>query len=158
MQTPPTEAHWARCTPIKKLPNGADIEPVFKMYYQSKTALDLIVNADTYNYIIHTRTDIQMILNQHIGQWFDSDHYVAPHVHAAPFTTQLTPFMNDQFGIAPGELMHKAWNYGEITNLGRLISLADKPEAVLQRMIDEAGVKVKTAPYHLWNLDPLRNK
>jgi len=150
MQTAPTAEHWGRCTSLTKLPNGADIEPVFKMYYQSKTALDLITKADTYSYIVHTRTDLQMILGEHINQWFDPTFYVAPHVHP-------NPFMNDQFGIAPAHIMHKAWDYWDMSNFKRLIESADKPEAILQNMIDEAGIKVRTAPYIAWNLDPMRN-
>lgn len=150
MQTMPTAEHRQRCTQLTKLPNGADIEPVFNMYYQSKTALDLIVRSDTYSYIVHTRTDLQMILGPEINNWFDPNYYTAPHVHPAPW-------MCDQFGIATGETMHKAWDYGDIGNLGKLIESADKPEAVLQSMIDTAGINVKALPYHTWQLDPNRN-
>lgn len=151
MQTAPTEAHRLRCTKLTKLPNGADIEPVFNMYYQSKTALDLIVQADTYNYIVHTRTDMKMIMSDDLNQWFDPNFYVAPHVHP-------NPWMCDQYGVAPGAIMHNAWNYGDISNLGKLIESADKPEAVLQTMIDQKGIQIRTAPYKLWQLDPLRNR
>lgn len=150
MQEAPTEAHRLRCTKLTKLPNGADIEPVYNMYYQSKTALDLIVRSDTYSYIIHNRTDLQMLFGQHINDWFDPNYYVAPHVHPHPW-------MCDQFGIAPGAMMHRAWDYGEIDELGRLIEAADKPEAVLQTMIDRAGIPVRTAQYQSWALDPARN-
>lgn len=151
MQTMPTVEHHRRCTSLVKLPNGADIEPVYNMYYQCKTALDLIVNADTYSYIVHTRTDLQMIMGQHINDWFDPNYYVAPHIHP-------DSWMCDQFGVATGETMHKAWDYGDIANLGRLIEQADKPEAVLQTMIDNAGIKVRTAQYLAWTLDPMRNR
>ncbi len=150
MQEMPTDAHRLRCTKLTKLPNGADIEPVYNMYYQSKTALDLIVRSDTYSYIIHNRTDLQMMFGSHINNWFDPNYYVAPHVHPHPW-------MCDQFGIAPGAMMHRAWDYGEIDELGRLIESADKPEAVLQTMIDRAGIPVRTAQYATWSLDPNRN-
>jgi hypothetical protein len=150
MQEAPTESHRLRCTKLTKLPNGADIEPVYNMYYQSKTALDLIVRSDTYSYIIHNRTDLQMLFGEHINSWFDPNYYVAPHVHP-------NPWMCDQFGIAPGAMMHKAWDYGELDNLGRLIEAADKPETVLQTMIDSAGIPVRTAQYTSWMLDPARN-
>lgn len=150
MQEMPTDAHRQRCTKLTKLPNGADIEPVYNMYYQSKTALDLIVRSDTYSYIIHNRTDLQMLFGEHINSWFDPNYYVAPHVHPHPW-------MCDQFGVAPGAMMHKAWDYGELDNLGRLIEAADKPEAVLQTMIDTAGIPVRTAQYRSWILDPTRN-
>ena len=151
MQTPPTAEHWSRCTSLSNLPNGCNIEPVFKMYYQSKTALDLIINADNYDFIVHTRTDLQMILGQYINDWFDINYFVAPHIHP-------TSWMNDQFGIAPAHMMHKAWDYENMANFKRLIEIADKPEAILQTMIDEAGIKVRTAQYIAWNLDPMRNR
>lgn len=162
MQQAPTEAHRQRCTNLTKLPNGADIEPVFNMYYQSKTALDWIVRSDTYSYIIHTRTDLQMILGQHINDWFDPDYYVAPHVPGvfaphAPHIRAEDLWICDQFGVATGENMHRAWDYGEISDLGRRIESADKPEAVLQGMIEDAGIPMRTAPYLTWNLDPSRN-
>ena len=150
MQTAPTEAHRLRCTKLVKLPNGADIEPVFNMYYQSKTALDLIVNSDNYDYIIHTRPDMKILIEGYLDQWFDPNFYVAPHVHPKPW-------MNDQFGIAPSVMMHKAWDYGDIGNLGKLIEQADKPEAVLQTMIDQKGIPVKAGQYKIWQLDPRRN-
>lgn len=150
MQEAPTAMHHRRCTSLTKLAKGADIEPVFNMYYQSKTALDLIVRSDNYNYIVHTRTDLRMIMGQHINDWFDPDFYVAPHVHP-------NPWMCDQFGVATGENMHKAWDYGEISDLGKLIESADIPERVLEMMMDRAGIKVKTAPHIAWQLDPMRN-
>lgn len=150
MQEAPTAEHHRRCTPISKLPKGADVEPVFNMYYQSKTALDLIVRSDNYSYIVHTRTDMRMLMGQHINEWFDPDHYVAPHVHP-------NPWMCDQFGIATGETMHKAWDYGDISNLGKLIESADIPERILEMMMDRAGIKAKAAPYAAWQLDPMRN-
>ena len=150
MQTAPTEAHRLRCTKLTRLPNGAHIEPVFNMYYQSKTALDLIVNADTYNFIVHTRTDLQMVMCPDLSQWFDPNYYVT--IHAKP-----NPWTCDQFGIATGEMMHKAWDYGDIGNLGKLIEAADKPEAILEMMIEAANIPVRTAPYQVWNLDPTRN-
>jgi hypothetical protein len=152
MQTEPTDEHRRRCTPLTHLPNGANIRPVFNMYYQSKTALDLIVKADTYNYIVHSRTDIQMIMGKHINQWFDPNCYVAPHTH-----NDLNSWMCDQFGVATGEMMHKAWDYGDISNLKKLIESADKPEAILQSMVVSAGINARSAPFEAWNLDPMRN-
>jgi len=149
MQTEPTDAHRERCTALKKLQNGADIRPVYNMYYQSRTALDLIVNADNYDYIVHTRTDLQMIFGAHLPQWFNSSYTT---IHAKPH-----PWTCDQMAIAPTKLMYNAWNYGTIEHLGRMIEAADKPEAVLEMMIEDSKVPVKTAPYDLWRLDHRRN-
>ena len=149
MQTEPTLEQIKRCTKIDHLQNGSHISTVFNMYYQSKTALDLIVNTDDYDYIVHTRTDLYMSLAQP-EQWFDPVYYVAPHVHP-------NPWMCDQFGIATAANMHRAWDYGTLEQLGRRIEAAAIPESVLQTMIDEAHIPVRTAPYHYWQLDPLRN-
>lgn len=151
MQTEPTDAQIARATGIKNLPNGADIRPVFNMYYQSKTALDVIYAADDYDYIVHSRTDMRMIMGEHMQHWFDATAYTAPHVHPHPW-------MCDQFGIAPAAMMYAAWNYGSIAQLGKDIEAADIPERVLQTRIDTLGIPVKAPQYLAWELDPRRNQ
>lgn len=150
MQTEPTDAQIARATGIKNLPNGAEIRPVFNMYYQSKTALDVIHAADDYDYIVHSRTDMRMVMGETMAEWFDNAAYTAPHVHPHPWT-------NDQFGIAPAAMMYAAWNYGSIANLGKLIEAADIPERVLQMMMENVNLPIKAVPYHICQLDPMRN-
>ena len=162
MQTEPTDAQIARATALKTLPNGADIRPVFNMYYQSKTALDLIYLADNYDWIVHTRTDLVMQLGTHIPVWFDQGAYTAPHVPGvlAPHAPHIAPedlWICDQFGIAPAAMMYAAWNYGSIRDLGQRIEAADKPEAVLQTLMTERNIPVKAPPYVTWQLDPQRN-
>ena len=162
MQTEPTDAQIARATKIKNLPNGAEIRPVFNMYYQSKTALDLIAQADDYHFIVHSRTDIAMQLGQHLPDWFDANAYTAPHVHGvlaphAPHVPAEEQWMCDQFGIAPAGMMHAAWNYGSIAELGQRIEAADKPEAVLQTMMTTRNIPAKAPSYVQWQLDPRRN-
>ena len=162
MQTEPTEEQIARATALETLPNGADIRPVFNMYYQSKTALDLIYMADSYDWIVHTRTDLVMQLGPHIPQWFDQGAYTAPHVPGvmAPHAPHIAPedlWICDQFGIAPADMMHAAWNYGSIRDLGQRIEAADKPEAVLQTVMTERNIPWRAPPYVAWQLDPQRN-
>lgn len=162
VQTEPTDAQIERATRIKKLPNGADIRPVFNMYYQSKTALDLIHAADDYDFIVHSRTDMIMQMGEHITEWFDQNAYTAPHVPgvAAPHAPHIAPedlWMCDQFGIAPAKMMHDAWNYMDVKQLGAMIEAADIPERVLQMMITTHKIPVKAPPRMLWELDPRRN-
>lgn len=162
MQTEPTDAQRHRWIQQEKLPKGADVRPVWNMYYQSKTALDIIMNSDSYQYIVHSRTDMQMIMNEHIPEWFDPNYYVAPHVPGvfaphAPHIPAEDLWMCDQFGVASAKHMHAAWNYGDLENLGRMIAAADIPERVLERMIAAAGIAVRTAPSKVWLLDPARN-
>lgn len=162
MQTEPTDEQIERCTRLKKLPNGANIRPVFNMYYQSKTALDVIRAADDYDFIVHSRTDMAMQMGPHISQWFDGGAYTAPHVPgvAAPHAPHIKPedlWMCDQFGIAPAAMMHAAWDYGSMERLGAMIEAADIPERILQNMIHANGIPVKAPPAAVWELDPRRN-
>jgi hypothetical protein len=162
MQTEPTDAQIQRATQITQLPNGADIRPVFNQYHQSKLALDLICQTDDFDYIVHTRTDLQMQLGPYIGQWFDPQAYAAPHVPgvAAPHAPHIQArdmWICDQFGVAPAAMMHAAWNHGSISELGQRIAAADKPEAVLQHMMAQRSIPVKAPPWVVWQLDPARN-
>ena len=149
MQTQPTDEQAQARTGMSYMKNGTAIGNVYRMYYQSKTALDLINSHDYYDYIIHTRTDLYMALDQP-ELWFNPTYYAAPHVHPQPW-------MCDQFGIANAEMMHRAWDYGTQDNLNRMLQNASIPENVLQTMMDEAGITAKAAPYRLWQLDDNRN-
>jgi hypothetical protein len=162
MQTEPTDEQIQRATTIKNLPNGAEIRPVFNMYYQSKTAMELIQQADDYDFIVHSRTDIVMQFGQFLPDWFSSTAYSAPHVHGvlaphAPHVPAEEQWMCDQFGIARADMMRAAWDYGTIQDLGRRIEAADIPERVLQTMIDERNIPVLAPKYVAWQLDPRRN-
>jgi hypothetical protein len=158
MQTPPSDERIRKFVKVKQLENTADITYPFYMYYQSKTAIDLIHNADDYDYIIHTRTDMRMIIDSYINEWFIPDTYVAIHTHRKPFTTESDAWMNDQFGIAPAHIMQQAWDYGTLENLGRMFDNADIPDRILQRLIDSKGIKFKSAQYNEWILDPQRSE
>jgi hypothetical protein len=162
MQTEPTDTQIERATKIKKLPKGAEIRPVFNMYYQSKTALDIIHAADDYDFIVHSRTDMVMQFGEHLPSWFDQNAYVAPHVTGifaphAPHIPAEEMFMCDQFGVAPAGMMHAAWNYGSVSDLGQLIEAADIPERILENMMSKANIPARTAPWAAWQLDPNRN-
>lgn len=149
MQTEPTMDQIRRCTDLEYLKNGSHISTVFKMYYQSKIALDWIKSCDDYDFIVHTRTDLYMVMDP-IQEWFDHSHYVAPHIHP-------DPWMCDQFGVAPAPLMYAAWDYGTFDNLAKMIGDANIPETVLEFMMDRAGIRRKKGPYAVWQLDPMRN-
>jgi hypothetical protein len=161
MQTEPTMQQIRRCTDLDEIKNGMPIHGVYKMYYQSKHALDIIMNADDYDYIVHTRTDLYMIMDR-IQEWFDPNYYVTPHVKPPGFTysqPQLRPptFICDQFGVATAANMHKAWDYGTLANLDQLFKDAAIPESVLDMMLERAGVNSKEGPYKVWKLDDIRN-
>lgn len=133
-----------------KTPGIWNIPTTYNMYYQSKAALDLIHAADDYDYIVHTRTDLQMIMAPYFDQWFVPGHYVTIHTHP-------NPWMCDQVGVAPAAMMQAAWDYGTLANLGRMFEVAIRPEHVLEMMIDSKNIPVRTAQYTAWQLDPNRN-
>lgn len=162
MLSQPSDAQIERATLIKTVPSGQVIRAVYNMYYQVKTALDIIRTADDYQYIVNTRTDMVMQLGEHLPQWFDVAAYTAPHVPGvfaphAPHIPAEDMFMCDQFGIAPALMMCAAWDYGSIADLGRRIEAVQLPEQVLENMIAERGIPVKAPPFLAWQLDSRRN-
>lgn len=150
MQTQMSEEQIELFTKVKHLPGGHTIRSVWNQYHQCKIALDLITSSDRYDFIIHSRTDIFMQFGQHIQQWFDGGAYTAPHITNAPW-------MCDQFGIAPANMMHAAWNYGTMEQLGQMVDKADIQERILEWMINAANIPQKAVPYDVWHLDPNRN-
>ena len=151
MQSEPTIDQVRRATDLTLLKNGSRADWVYNMFYQSKTALDLIHAADNYDFIVHTRTDIQIMLHPYMHQWFDSDNYVTLHTYK-----DENSWINDQFGVAPAAMMQRAWDYGTLENLGRLMKLAEFPEMILQRNMIDHNIPVKTGQYSIWQLDPTR--
>lgn len=147
MLTEPGQAQIRQCTDLDMIKNGMPIHSPYKMYTLSKIALDVIMESDRYDYIVHTRTDLWMQMNP-IQEWF-TDEYVAPHITG-------DPWMCDQFGVAPAEIMHKAWDYGTKENLNKLFHAAAIPETVLEMIMAPHGIKLKKGPYSHWQLDPMR--
>jgi hypothetical protein len=124
------------------------VSNVFQMYYQSKIAIDLIIASDTYDYIIHSRTDLRIKFGKYIQDWFSHDHYVSP--------VPDTPWICDWIGIATPDLMQKAWNYVNLKQLGILIDNSEIPEQILTSMMANYKVPVKTAKTEEIWLDPMR--
>jgi hypothetical protein len=149
MLTEPGAEQIRQCTDLHQIRNGMPIHSPYKMYTLSKIALDTVVQSDDYDYIIHTRSDLWMRMDP-LQEWFVPDTYVAPHVTG-------DPWMCDQFGVAPADIMHKAWDYGTKENLDHLFRSAAIPETVLELMMAKHDIKVKKGPYSQWHLDPMRN-
>ena len=101
MQQLPTREHIRRC--VNRDSYGIyPIVNVYGMYYQSKTAIDLIASANNYNYIVHSRTDLHVRFGKHLHEWFDNDKYVSP--------INETPWICDWIGIATPEIMQNGNN------------------------------------------------
>jgi hypothetical protein len=121
---------------------------VFNMYHQSKTAIDLIIASDDYDYIVHSRTDLHVKFGKYIQDWFDPDFYGSPNPD--------TPWICDWIGIATPDIMHKAWNYVTHNQLGKLIDESEIPEQILMSMIDKHNIAIKTNEVEEIWLDPDR--
>ena len=135
-----------KLAPVEFMRNGVRAQNVFRQYYLSKIALDVISSDPRFEYVIHTRTDIDVDLGPHLETWFDPELYCTVH----------TSFINDQFAVAPAHLMQAAWDYGSINNLTQLMEKAGIPEDVLQLIVDNANIKVVQRNLAYISLDPLR--
>jgi hypothetical protein len=124
------------------------VSNVFNMYYQSKVAIDLIIASDTYDYIIHSRTDLRVKFGKHIQDWFDPEYYVSP--------IPDTPWICDWIGVATPDIMQKTWNYVSHEQLGKLVDNSEIPESILMSIIEKHNIKVKTNEVEEIWLDPLR--
>jgi len=145
---PPSPAQVKRCTSRKSY-GIYPISNVFGMYYQSKTALDIITSADDYDYVIHSRTDMRVKFGTHIHNWLDPVNYVSP--------PQTTPWICDWIGVANPITMKKAWDYKTFDNLGGLIDTTEVPEHILESIMKINNIHNKTSELEdLW-LDPDRN-
>ncbi len=148
VQQPPTSAQVKRCTSRESY-GIYPISNVYGMYYQSKTALDVITSADDYDYVVHSRTDLRAKFGKHVSNWFQ------PNVYMTPVNT--TPWVCDWISVAQPDIMRKVWNYDNFGNLGHLIDTTDVPEMILMSMMKHYNITVKTAELEeLW-LDPDRN-
>lgn len=142
MTNPPTHERIAKFT------TKTQWDHPFWMYYQTKTAIDLIVESDDYDYIIHARPDLHMVFGSHMDTWFDSDNYCSPWTGAS--------WINDFIGIARPEIMQKSWNYGSLKDLGRLMETSEIPEHMLMTMQKNAGITNKMCQFDVCTLDPAR--
>lgn len=148
MLTEPSKEQIARCTTRPRY-DYYETYCVYYMYYQNKTAWDIICNADQYDYVVNGRTDLWVDFGPHLNEWFDPDYYVSPENNA--------PWINDWIGVATPENMQKSWNFGNYQTLGHLIDNTNVSEHILMTIQDHHGVKRRTAPLINKLLDPDRH-
>jgi hypothetical protein len=120
---------------------------IFRMYYQSFTALQQIQAAYDYDYIVHTRTDLLINFGQNRLNWLDPLNYVSP-----PTSTLIC----DWIGVARAQTMYNAWNYKTLDALGDLIDTTTVPEAVLDRLMKDSNIKRRIETPPEIRLDPER--
>lgn len=122
---------------------------VFKMYYQTKCALDIIVNTNVYDRIIHSRTDLNVVFGRYLNDWLECQDYASPRTREQ--------YINDQLGIATPDIMYKSWNYDTLQQLGVLMDKAHIPENIVMQMQSNYGIRYVQFDAEEFNLDPDRN-
>ncbi len=127
----------------------------FYQYYMSKIAIDMICNIGGYDLIVHTRPDLYIKLGSNIKDWLRKDNDMYRTIHTRE--DAQNSFINDQFSIARSEIMKSAWDYGSTDQLIEMIKASEKPEDVLQSLIDSANLKTLKLPIIECHLDPSRN-
>lgn len=147
LQTAPSDEQIRRF--VKRADFGCyPVSNVYRMYYQTKTALDIIINAYDYDYIIHSRTDVKITFGEHLNDWFITDHYNTPPSGA--------PWLCDWVGVAVPTIMYNAWNYGTLEQLGNLIDEKHVPEHILLDIMNKNDVRYRTAHLSSIFLNPNR--
>jgi hypothetical protein len=138
---------------VKNLGNGVSSANVFRQFYMARQAIGVISADCRHDYIVHSRTDMEIRIDVDRDIWF-TENYCTIH------TRECAPgsFVNDQFGVAPSAIMRSVWDYQSLDRLSSMISLADKPEDVLQAMIDDVGVRPVRCPCTVLSLDPRRHE
>lgn len=63
-----TRTHWEGL--------HATVPNTYKMYYQIKTAIELIIGADDYDRIVHSRTDIFVDFGEFLDDWLQPFAFV----------------------------------------------------------------------------------
>jgi hypothetical protein len=124
---------------------------VFKMYIQSKHAIETIINTDTYDRIVHSRTDNIIKFGQYLNTWLEKSesNYVRKRCDAAWW-------INDTIGMANPSNMQKAWNWNNVEDLGSRIDKVRLPEEVLMGLMSDAGVSHVPEDTEQMILDPTR--
>jgi hypothetical protein len=133
-----------------RLPSSTYVNRVFSMYYQTLTALNIMIQQDDYDFIIHARTDCSVVFGN-MNDWFDKDHYVTD---GYIMNTPLLP--KDWITVATPDIMKKVWDYGSLTDLGKMIDSIDVTERLISRTIERAQVRTKFVEVQSIELDPHR--
>lgn len=141
------------CNGLDVLPGGRKTKNVFLQYYLARLGVRLIHDIGKFDFIIHSRPDMDVRMGIHFPEWVSAELYSTIHHPVTGFT-----FINDQFAVATPKVMLAAWDYGDAKNLGSMIQKCFIPEEVLQQMFDVAGLSAKVPPLEIWQLDAARNQ
>lgn len=137
---------------VHLLRDGGAVRNVFYQHYQARIGLQVIASMGRFDYVIHSRPDVDIRLGVHFPHWLRDGAYSTIHGRA-----NGKAFINDQFGVATTVNMLATWDYGTIENLGDLIRNAKIAEDVLERLFADTGLEQRIVPLELWQLDPRRH-
>lgn len=153
MASPPTEDEVIELLDQTTLADPRfGVRNTFYQYFLARLAINTVALTGEYDYIVHTRSDLDVALGPFIGEWLSRpDLYTTIHCregHAA--------FVNDQFSIASPRVMTEAWSYRSLDELREFFSTAVIPEDILQSMLTRAGITARQVQTIQWQLDPVR--
>lgn len=128
------------------------VRNTFYQYFLSRLAMATVDASGEYDYIVHTRTDLDISLGQFMPDWLSRpDLYATIHCRE-----DNAPFINDQFAIASQKVMVEAWSYRSLDELRSFFATAVIPEDILQSILTSAGVTARQVLTTQWTLDPAR--
>lgn len=127
------------------------IDNVFKMYVQSKNAIDVILQTGNFDRIIHSRTDIIVRFGSYLDNWLalSETKYVRQRCDAAWW-------INDTIGMSTPSIMQRAWDWHSLEELGLRIDQVSLPEEVLMSLMADNEVNHIPEDTEQMILDPSR--
>ncbi len=91
-----------------------------------------------YDFLVYSRPDLETKFDAEKQGWFESEGYSAP-----TNGSHETRCNHDQFGIAPPEIMFKAWNFTDLNNLKSIYDKTRFPEYTMEEIQQVNGVQRK---------------
>ena len=125
--------------------NSFNPQNCFNQFYLSNKAIDFALSLNNYDFLVLMRTDLKMSVD--LKKWIKKDSYVTIHSKQCG-----QPFTNDQFGIAPPNIMKNVWNYNDELSLCALIDSSQYPEQIIDLNIESSGVSVLQETPMLWEI------
>lgn len=105
----------------------------YKQFFQTTYALRYVKESRIkYDYIFLSRTDLRLDPGN-VETWMSPNRYVVD-------STRLYPVIGDQCAMATPDVMLKAWDYRDLSNLNDLYPGSENPETVLFKNMLNNGV------------------
>jgi len=151
----PTEDHIRRYITRRDFDGlHATVPNVYKMYYQIKSTIEIILGAGGYDRIVNSRTDVHVDFGEHMKNWIEPYAFMRP----IPIRGDVLDDNGicDWINVAPPDVMYAAYNYGNQRDLSFLIDHAPTPEHILLHMLESRKINHQGSLIgDLW-LDPNR--